>query len=300
MRKLIRGEGHHWWPMSLSRYWTNEKGRIGRITPNDRAKFISPKGIAKIGDGHNILFDEPSPWESTFEDDFDSSDSDFPGVVDWLGALTQQHTDGGEIQSHESYRTHDAADEDLSLLTSCLSSLVVRSPRYRNAMTSAAESFRGPLGKKELKRLAAFNLLHKQEGLSKALGHRGKFVVLFSQESEFIFGDGFYNNIPHDVVVVGSLRILAPITPSIAVLFARPLQFAVEPRLMTRLVNMKEVHSINETVQIYSKDYLFFRTDRPELSEHFAQNEHLTFEEGDPVDAWISDIPGVTGPWGHF
>lgn len=122
----------------------------------------------------------------------------------------------------------------------------------------------------------------------------GKIRFFFSESSEFIFGDGFYHNISIDgVCCEPDIRILVPLTPNLTVLYVRPMAYMVEPKLMTRLASHELVMRVNETVQIYSKEYLFYRSEKPTLSKHFFTREHLIFSGADPIDQLIDSIPGV-------
>jgi hypothetical protein len=158
------------------------------------------------------------------------------------------------------------------------------------------ERIRGPINKKEQKQLIAANMRHKLEEITESLMGQGKFVVFFSESSEFIFGDGFYHNIPMDGKQCScepDLRILVPLILNLTVLYVRSMAYMVEPKLMTRLASRDFVILVNETVQIYSKEYLFYRSKKPTLSEHFFTKDHLIFSYNDPIDQLIDSIPGV-------
>lgn len=58
MRKLLKGEKHHWWPKGLSKYWGNEQGLVYRKDSSGKIIRSKPKAFGQISDGHNILFDE--------------------------------------------------------------------------------------------------------------------------------------------------------------------------------------------------------------------------------------------------
>lgn len=300
VRKYVKGERHHWWPESLSQYWVNSRGVINRISTTSEIIQARPNKFAKISDGHNTQFSGPSPWDSTFENEYDNADSNFPTVVDWLGELTQMHQDRlskpDDVHSH-----HQCTDKQFGLITECLSSLVIRSPKYREYAVSLAEHIRGPLPKRERNNLISANLRHKHPDLSKTLASGGKIVVIFSQSKEFIYGDGFYQNIPvSDVQMVIFPKILVPITPAIAVLYVRPTRYGTMPRIMTRNAEDNLVEFINNTTQTYSKDWLFYRNDKPVLQDYFLQNKHLIYGEPDQINQLIWQIPGVHKPRNYF
>ena len=121
----------------------------------------------------------------------------------------------------------------------------------------------------------------------------GKIVLLFTDTKEFIFGDGFYHNLVSNTDNAVFTRILAPLTPRLAVLYTCPMAYNPDPPLVTRRAKDDLVQLINSTVQIYSKECLFYRSEVPELSRHFTSHEHLEYNSGDPVDDLIKNIPGV-------
>jgi len=287
-RKLIRGEKHHWWPKCLSKHWVNERGFINRITPQGNVNELPPSKIARISNGHNFLMEETSPVDHTFEQEFDRTDADFPMIINWLNELRQNHT-LSNMNEEEAYFTHNYEIELLNRLSNCMVSLVVRSPKFRNNTV-----LRGQINKSEQKRLIAANIRHKQEELSKSLNMQGKFIIFFSKSKEFIFGDGFYNNIPmSDVHLSHDVRILVPITPSMAVLYIRPMMYMSEPKLMSIYVDHDIVMLVNKMIQIYSKECLFYRAEKPILNEYFIAKKHLTVVNNDPIDQLIDSIPGV-------
>lgn len=292
-RKLIRGEKHHWWPVSLSGHWTNKRGLVYRITPNGDIQEAPPKKLACISDGHNIKFKEPSSFEQTFEQEFDRADNDFPSVIKMLDDLSQRHPKQDRSQ-YEFHSAHCCEDEFLVRLCGCLVSLVVRSPRFRNNIVTFLNGIGSSVRAADEKQLIAANMLSKQEEITKSLNGLGKFVIIFSESEEFIFGDGFYHNISMNGVHHSpNVRILVPLTPNLTILYARPMAYMTHPKIMTRLADRYLVTLINETVQIYSKECLFYRSEKPILSEHFVRREHLTIVDGDPIDQLIESIPGV-------
>ncbi|QEN85955.1 hypothetical protein FZC33_06970 [Labrys sp. KNU-23] len=127
-----------------------------------------------------------------------------------------------------------------------------------------------------------------------AFGVRGKATAIFSPEQEFIFGDGFYHNLTSPGTVPTSPYILAPLTPRLAVLYAIPAQYAAEPRISTLVVVADEAEALNRVVQTCARMALFFRTDRPEVSDEFRSGEHLHYTSSrNIIELMIHDMPGV-------
>lgn len=288
-KKLLEKERHHWWPEAVSQFWVNGDGQIFRIDTNGQVTKSGPRKTARIRGGHHISFGG-SDWDTTFEHYFDRADTEFPKVVEWLESLANCHPAerSGDV-------VHMCTDDNRAVLGECLLSLVCRSPGFRNKIWAGIERFRPSSASKEQdKTLIAANLRQVYGQLSGTgrLGD-GKFLVLISRSSEFIFGDGMYNNVSPSAMYMHGARLLVPVTPQIAVLHVRPMSYMVEPRLVTRRVSGDVVHVVNEATQIYSKDYLFYRSDQPDLSEHFKRKEHLVYAQGDPIDRLVSGIPGI-------
>jgi hypothetical protein len=278
-RAVIKGEKHHWWPEGLSNYWGDERGLARRIDVRGKVIPSNPKEFGKISDGHNILFENGSPWQSTIEHYFDAADQNIPRVVDWLWSFARQRL------------SQEAECENLDLLRECIISLVVRSPRYRNAQSSLVESFRGKLKKAESKRLIAANIHQKYSTLVKRSKGVGKFALLFSREFEFIYGDGVYSNIGATRENLFGLKVAIPMTPNIAVIWSSPMACRTHPRLISVEADKEVVDIINNSVQVYSKEYLFFRIQQPRLMDEFKLCEHRIYNhQTDPVDTLIESL----------
>ena len=119
-------------------------------------------------------------------------------------------------------------------------------------------------------------------------------MAVFSPAREFIFGDGFFNNFVPPVDHPLSPKLFVPLTPRIAVLFVRPSSFTVEPRLSALVVSDEEANALNRAVQIYAKDAIFYRAERPVVLDDFAQAKHREYAgHRNPIDELIHLIPGV-------
>jgi hypothetical protein len=93
------------------------------------------------------------------------------------------------------------------------------------------------------------------------------------------------------------LKILAPLTPHISVLFAKPMQYSANPRLVTLAVSAEEADCLNHAVQVYAKDALFYCEDAPTIIDEFRLGAHRRYEHFDnPIDGLIQKIPGVPPP----
>jgi len=287
-RKVIKGEKHHWWPEGLSKYWANERGLVHRIDFKGEVIRSKPKEFGQISDGHNILFESESPWQSTIEHYFDKPDQNMSRIVDWLASLKKKV----KIENTRvfSYLSQEKADDNLDALRECIISLAVRSPNYRNANNSFVEMLRGKLEKAESKRLIAANIHQKYGTLVRNSKGIGKFAILFSEEFEFIYGDGFYSNTNTATEHLFGVKTVIPMTPHIAVVWSSPMAYSY-PRLISIKADKEIVEIVNNSVQVYSKEYLFFRTQKPSLIEDFKVGEHRVYDhQTDPVSALIDSL----------
>lgn len=284
MRKLLKGEKHHWWPKGLSKYWGNEQGLVYRKDYSGKIIRSKPKAFGQISDGHNILFDEESPWESTFEDFFDNPDRSMPKIIDWLESLSENLSPSSATQILE-----DQECPNLDLLREGIISLIIRSPRYRSAQSSFVESFRGELGKSENKTLIAANIHQKYRTLADSSIGIGKFSILYSHDFEFIFGDGFYSNVNAATERLHGLRVVVPMTPQIAVIWCSPMAYRSKPKIVGVHATPETVEEINKSVQVYSKEYLFYRSQEPDLIKDFKVGQHRVYQhEYDPMRALVN------------
>lgn len=292
----LKSERHHWWPECVSDYWKNDDGCVHWLRADGTEKTLPPKNCGVIGNGHHIKLskkkDEGSVWDESFEHVFQAADSNFPKVIDWLKTLPSQ--DRRDAHGKDRFLGCPAPDSLIGHLVEGLVSLAVRSPMTRETGASLAEHFRGPLPERERNVLIGMNMRDMQKRIVENIGGRGKFVVIFSPDREFIFGDGFY----HTITAGGNAPlypvILAPITPEISVLYARPMQYGVEPKLSTIVFKAEEAESLNDMLQVYAKRSIFYRSEPPRIVEAFGKDQHLTYSVYDhPVDRFIHSIPGV-------
>lgn len=292
----LKSERHHWWPRCVSKHWANQEGFAHLITPDGVSKRVPPAKLGMIGNGHHIKFSKDptkgSPWDTSFESEFDTADHNFPGIISWLTNLSK--VEYPSLSTQLRFVPQDCTDDQLKTLTECIVSLAVRSPGSREQYVSVAECLRGTLPTPERNMLIGLNMRNGQRMISDSIGCNAKFVVLYSMGKEFIYGDGFFHNVSGIAAPPLSPSILAPITPAISVLITRPLSYSVEPRLSTIVLSDAEVEACNHAVQVYSKGALFYRNEQPELSEDFACYQHRQYGSTDhPIDTFIRSVPGV-------
>lgn len=294
----LKSERHHWWPVCVSRHWAGEDGKTGWLKPDGSVARIPPARLGVIGNGHHIKLgrnNEDTVWDQSFERVFDRADSAFPDLIGWLEGLEHGPVRGVQ-ELRKRFVAHPCDDAELARMTECAISLAVRGPMNREASVAVAENLRGPLPTPERNALIGLNMRNSHRLIADSIGAHGKFVVVYSQRKEFVFGDGFFHNVKNVQNAPYSPKLFVPITPHICVLVCRPSQYMVEPRLTTLVLDDHEVDLCNNTVQVYAKNAIFFRSQQPVLTEAFQRGMHLKYSHPEnPIDSLIYNIPGVPG-----
>jgi hypothetical protein len=292
----LKSARHHWWPVAVSARWTDQNGFVHWVHPNGDVQPLRPSNLAVIRNAHHIKLGkkagEATAWDRSFEQVFQRADDNFPAVLDWLEGLAREDRLGSALT--ERFLALNATPEMLSLLVEGMVSLAVRSPMNREASVSLAEHLRGPLPEPERNALISLNIARSQRSIADALGTRGKFVILYSPQQEFIFGDGFFHTLTSEVAAMHYPKMFVPLTPTIAVLYARPTRYLTNPTLTTLVVSQTEATSLNCGTQTYARQMLFYRKQAPLIIDAFRRGEHLRFASHEnPVDSIIDSIPGV-------
>ncbi|RYG89023.1 MAG: hypothetical protein EON59_02405 [Alphaproteobacteria bacterium] len=265
------------------------------LLPDGTERRARPDAFGVIGNGHFIKLGKApgdvTPWDQNFEGEFQAADDQFPNVISWLEGL--EYEARFSQPGRDRFLPQPATDDQFVRMVQSLTSLAIRSPMTRAAAVSLAEHLRGPLPERERNSLIAANLRDMHRAAMRA-SERGKAAAILSPDREFIFGDGFYHNLTAVGVAASSPRILAPLTPRIAVLYAIPTSYTVEPRFSTLVIDADEAENLNQVVQIYSKDALFYRTQKPRLTEDFQAAQHKRLSSSrNVVETIIHDMPGV-------
>lgn len=284
-KKVIRhGEEHHWWPIGLAKGWARLDGRINTISQHGVPKAYAPKAIAKIPDGHNILVG--GPWNETFEHQFDEPDNNFPGVVKWLEGVHSE-----PYGTTERVRPVEIFDHWKLKLSQCLASLIVRSPTMRHRIVLTVQDFHQRCGIPNYQvpgHLIAANMRDLYKAFSQSIDRAGRFAILVSEKEEFIFGDGFLHNFPITWLPEPMNPVcLIPLSPKVTVLYQRLSSMWAEPKAVALTLSPGEVAFCNETIEVYSKDWLYYRDKAPTLT-HFKDGKHLEW-----------NMPSAWGPVPH-
>ncbi|MBP1881946.1 hypothetical protein [Sinorhizobium mexicanum] len=272
---MIKTGLHHWWPKGLSGFWVGDDDCVTRITPQGTELRSPPAKFGGITNGHAIKLG--GPWSYSFESKFDAVDSRLPYLTTELLAFEAKPSNDTE-SIKDRLEAHAVSEEFLREIGLTLASLIVRSPRHRNTIALTTEYYRSRMGFSEpevSKNLINMNLAHKFDLIGPNFSG-GKYIIAYSDECEFIFGDGFYTNMAHEHSI-GHQKTVTPITPVMTVIYTKPTRYSTQPKLMTIRLTKQEVLSFNDLVQIYSKDQLFYRSQKPVLAESFVRQEFLEF-----------------------
>lgn len=271
------------------------------LKPNGEVIPAHPEKLGCIGNGHYIKLsknpEEQTPWDENFELIFDKADGGFPSVISFLQSLERKEVARAKTLSKR-FVPQDINEQKILQLVESIVSLAIRSPMQRELAVGVAEAVRGKgrLPERERNTLIALNMRDSHERAVSQIGTSGKFAVLYSPKREFIFGDGFFHNIrsPVQPYQINSYKMLVPLTPEISVLYAQPRQYKTEPRFFTLVVAPIEVDALNDVVQIYSRNSIFYRSEKPTLLSHYEEGVHKSYSDvNNPVDKIITAIPGV-------
>lgn len=290
-------ERHHWWPEAVSQHWKDSEGLLHWVLPSGEERHSQPRNFGVITNGHYIKLSrdagEETAWDQNFEPIFDRADAAFPRVIRWLQGLERRIVDTPGLHA-DRFHPQPSSEEEITDLVECLLSLAIRSPMNRASAVRVAEHLRGPLPERERNTIATLNMRDCLARARTTVGSRGKFLVLFASEREFVFGDGFYSNLRSPVELSYRPSMLVPITPEVSVLYVQPTRYTVEPRLSTIVLTPQETEALNHVVQIYAREALFYRSKKPEIGNDFRRGCHLQFSDWDnPVDRLIAALPGV-------
>jgi len=268
------------------------------LKPDGETKRIPPAQLGAIGNGHTIKLGHPgetSPWDQSFEAEFDRADSAFPKVIEWLQEVAEKaRLLPGPLTGQ--FEPHDCSDALLTTLSECVVSLAVRSPMNRAGAVSTALHFRNAIPAHEQNAITGMNMRATQRQAADALGARGKFVVIHSPESELIYGDGFFHNVLSPMNGHFMPRIVAPITPRIAVAIFRPTAYRTDPKLMKLAIRRAEAKTLNDAVQVYAYNHVFYRAEQPTIIDDYKSAAHRMYSGDNPMLRLLKAIPGTQNP----
>jgi hypothetical protein len=271
---------HHWWPKALSGFWAGSDGMVSQLLHNGEETRQVPSEFGHDKHSHNLRMG--GPWDSSFEHMFNRADSSMKDFISWLGSLEVAR----ERQARpiaERLIGQRMANEQRAMMSECLASLIVRSPQLRHRMGRRLHGYDGifpPMDETGTATAVAYNIRGLFRPFTNHMTVGGKFALLLSDDREFIFGDGFFHNIPTNGATMRNLKCIVPLTPGLAVLYTKPFQWVSRSDLVSVVLRDEEVDLLNTLVQVYSCDKVFFRNDRPWVHGSFAARRHEEIEEG--------------------
>src|SRR5664279_3352082 len=285
MAAVIKTGDHHWWPQALASFWKNETGIVHQLFPDGRViEQANTKKFGHIKNGHLIKLhanpDIPTVWDESFEKKFGDIDGGIRTVIQWLESLPFEPRKN-VANRRERFVPATQNWADLNRLLELMISLVVRGPRLRHSVQDTTEYFRKRMGMNDQpasKSLINMNLRDALERFMSSARNRGKFAVLHAIAGEFIFGDGFLHTYTSTANAPMTAEILVPLTPAIAVFWTIPSAYEPLPNLSTLCLEKDEVGVINHTVLVHSRDFIFYRSQKPDIIDAFAQQKHLVYK----------------------
>lgn len=280
-KKLIpKNERHHWWPRTLSRHWAGPNGLAHSLSCEGKLVASKPEQFGAIRNDNNIyLGDEPSLWDESFEHTFGPPDGLITPLIEWLKTIGSPIAPSSSPFSKR-ITPLTVDDAQFSSLTKVLASLIARSPSFRHRVDSGTRALRTRIGLSPDnggRGLLGLNVRDAQDKLTAAMT-RGKFAVLLSGDREFIFGDGFLHNVHSVANSPRGVRCLVPLTPQIAVFYTDPGNYRSYPRAFAMNLTTDEIDFVNRAVQVYSKRFLFYRSQPPNIEEPFTRCDHLQWQ----------------------
>lgn len=292
-RKPLKTELHHWWPRALAECWAAADGMVSVVRPTGEVRRAPPGAFGAITNAHHVKIG--GPWDSTFEPLFNQPDNEIADFVQWVATL-ETALSGRDRPVIDRILPQPLAVERQHQMARIVASLLARSPRARNSIRITTEYFQDRIGFKQPradKALIAANQRGLYDAYRKRMEVSGRWAILFSDEREFIAGDGFFHNFPasQDGFLSGK-KLVLPILPTAAIVYMLPMEYPSEPRLVTLRLSGPDVISLNEILQVYASDFIFYRDEMPTLTDDFRRGSHLEFLHNghDWLDALLDDL----------
>ncbi len=246
--------------------------------PNGTVHRAPPGAFGAITNAHHMRMG--GPWDSTFEPIFNEPDKEMAAFVQWLATLEAAFA-VPERSMVERISPQPLPDQRAAQIARVTASLLARSPSIRASIKRTTEYYRRGFGLTDPtadKTLIAANQRGLYDAYRKRMMH-GRWAILFSDEREFIAGDGFLHNFPASQDGLNSgLKLVLPILPTATIVYMSPMQYPTEPRLVTLRLSADEVEQLNEITQVYASDFLFYRDEKPEIADAFRHGEHRKFQ----------------------
>ena len=289
--KPLKSELHHWWPRALSKLWEDADGKVTRVSWDGSVLRAPSKTFGAITNAHHL--NVGAPWSASIEPIFGDADSALPGLARKLELLAYSGGKGPEIDNR--ITPHGMEVSDRKMLGECLASLLVRCPAHRNMLHLTTESFWGRTGDEVHKHndtLIAANIYQHYKNVVSSLASGGKIILMRSGEREFIMGEGYLSTLV-GINPETQYHCLIPLTPTLAVCVWRGSRCWTEPPICTIGLTPNEVDVVNAITQVYTRDYLFFRSQAPTLIDGFRIREFRICQYHQV--AWLEAIMHAVG-----
>lgn len=299
-RKDTAAAEHHYFPKALQKYWKDDEGWVHRLRLNGKGDRSKNGTFGHVRNAHHIkIAQNPSPWDESFEYIFRNADNSIPLIVAKLSEIEAPFgVEDSDWLRRLAPQVH--LEERRAEIAELIASLVVRSPSVRNLIRVGVDDFwerfgggKTPWVGEVPNHLIAGNQRPHLEQYSKALASRGKFALLISDHSEFIFGDGMLNNFRSGGPVSPSNpRCLVPLTPTLAVAYDCPSQYHVSANFAAIRLSHNEVEEVNWLTQVYSAQCLFYRSQLPSDLTSFQMGKHqqVRYHQNAWLDALMDTI----------
>lgn len=290
MAKGSRSRDHHWWPVGLQKYWSDDNGDVSWIDPDgvtDKKKSANRK-IGYKAHGHTLF--RGDVWgETNFEEEFDI-DNEVHKIIGALQSLRPLGQPPSRIRSFfmsirkkdrmladtcAVHHIEDQASRDLLLL---LYSLIIRSPSNRWKHENFPTRFGLPINENVGKANMRQNYLLAKKLCQQGVMTNRFFVILHSDHKQFICGDGYLDWLSGGLQANRiSGRALIPLTPNICIYICTPIAMRTNRNSAALRAAPWMVDRINEITQVYSRDRLFFRGRKPRLTADFLKRQFLEY-----------------------
>jgi hypothetical protein len=298
---------HHWWPVALQKHWTDKAGDVWWILPDGSVdkKRAHNRKVAQKPHGHTML--RGSVFETNFENLFQDADDGISSVVESLIAIRPFGRTIKEVLLltklflKPSRKLRDVCnfskiDEQLHRkIILMIFSLLLRSPAKRFKY----EGYSSLIGRPSSSEVGKGNM-NQYFQIAQRLCKQGLlsgqfFVLIHSPYKTFICGDGNLDWLT-DALVGNAIRgkALVPLTPHLCVYFCTPMVMREGNNCASFGAPSWMVDWINEIVQIYSQDIIFFRGKPPILSPSYKERKFL--EHNTKSDALIEMLDDLVYP----
>lgn len=281
---------HHWWPVALQSHWA-VLGKVSFIEPSGKADAKSYKNekMGRKAHGHTISHSDKI-WAYNFEGKFKKADDRIHAVVRrclkmfsggyiaktlWRALLRRTKGEQDLSIFRAEFKIDTSFRRDLVLL--CLS-LLILSPANRDRLERVGSAFGLPrsedVGKVNIHlQVDAMNREYERSY------HRNIFpLIIYSYRKEFLFGDGLLDGMTSSLQSNLRGHAMVPLTPHICVFLSCPTSVRSDRNAALLLAPDWLVDEINEVTQVYSKRFLFYASQKPNLSDAFERGEHLMYE----------------------